>query len=86
MTAGVIHGLYELGLSVPGDISVVGSDGYALGTMSCPQFDSVAHPILELVDLALARLMEIAGTSRPQSPRQIILRPYVIERASVRHI
>lgn len=83
VTLGVVNALQDAGLRIPQDISIVGSDGYELGAISHPQFDSVAHPILELVDLALSRLIEIAGKAQPQMPRQIILRPYVIERGSV---
>ena len=83
MAVGVINALQDAGFHIPEDISIVGSDGYDLGVLSHPQFDSVAHPISELVDLAISRLVEIAGKSQPQMPRQIILRPYVIERGSV---
>ncbi len=86
MTAGVINALQNSGLKIPQDISVVGSDGYDLGTMYCPQFDSVAHPLSDLVKLTISRLVEIIGRTRPQTPQQITLRPYVIERASVREI
>ncbi len=83
MTAGVINALQQNGLRIPDDISVVGSDGYDLGIVSNPPFDSVAHPISELADLAISRLIENIGKIKKQSPRQIILRPYIIERKSV---
>ena len=86
MTAGVINALQDHSIRIPKDISVVGSDGYDLGTLSNPQFDSVAHPISELADLAISRLIEKLGRTKPQSPRQIILRPYIVERKSVKQI
>ena len=82
LTLGVANALQDQGLRIPEDLSVIGSDGYKLGAISHPRLDSVAHPIEELVELALSRLLEISE-KRQQTPRQIILRPYVIERGSV---
>lgn len=82
LTLGVVNALKDAGLKIPEDFSVVGSDGYELGMISRPQLDSVAHPIAELVELSLSRLMEISD-KKQQTPRQIILRPYVIQRGSV---
>ena len=82
LTLGVANALQDAGLKIPEDISIIGSDGYALGEISHPQLDSVAHSIDELTELALSRLMEIAE-KKQQVPRQIILRPYIIQRGSV---
>lgn len=82
LTLGVVNALKDAGLKIPEDFSVVGSDGYELGMISHPQLDSVAHPIAELVELSLSRLMEISD-KKQQTPRRIILRPYVIQRGSV---
>ncbi|MBQ2923911.1 MAG: LacI family DNA-binding transcriptional regulator [Tyzzerella sp.] len=86
MTTGVVNALQHHGIRIPEDISIVGTDGYELGTFSNPQFDSVAHPISELTDLAVSRLIEKLGRTKPQSPRQIILRPYIVERSSVKSV
>lgn len=86
MTAGVVNALLHHDIRIPDDISVVGTDGYELGVMSNPQFDSVAHPISELADLAISRLIEKLGRTKPQSPRQIILRPYIVERNSIKDL
>lgn len=83
MAFGAINALKDHGFQVPEDISVVGSDGYELGLMCRPQLDSVAHPINDLVELAVNHLTEIAGSSGKQIPRQLIVRPYVITRGSV---
>ena len=86
MATGVINALHANGLRIPEDISIVSSDGYDLGTISNPQFDSVAHPISELADLAITRLVEKIGRTKPQSPRQIKLMPFVVERNSVKKL
>ena len=82
LTLGVANALQDGGLKIPEDLSIVGSDGYELGAIAHPSLDSVAHPIEELVDLALSRLIEISE-KKQQTPRQIILRPYIIQRGSV---
>ena len=82
LTLGVANALQDAGRKIPEDISIIGSDGYELGAIFHPQLDSVAHPIGELADLAITRLVEI-GEKKQQTPRQIILRPYIIERGSV---
>lgn len=86
MALGASHALLKHGLSVPENISIVGSDGYELGSIAYPQFDSVAHPISDLTKLAISRLLEMINSSRPQTPRQIILKPYMITRSSVRKL
>ena len=82
LALGVANALQDMGMQIPGDISLIGSDGYALGNISHPQLDSVAHPTEELAELALSRLVEISE-KKQQTPRQILLRPYIIERGSV---
>ena len=82
LTLAVANALQDAGLKIPDDLSIIGSDGYELGAISHPRLDSVAHPIEELVELAFSRLIEIAE-KKQQTPRQIILRPYIIKRDSV---
>lgn len=86
LALGVMHALQKHGFRVPEDISIVGSDGYELGAIATPQFDSVSHPISDLTKLTISRLMEMINSSRPQTPRQIILKPYIVTRSSVRTI
>ena len=82
LTLGVVNALQDAEFQIPKDIAIIGSDGYELGAIAHPRLDSVAHPIEELVELAISRLTEIAE-KKQQTPRQIILRPYIIERGSV---
>lgn len=84
MTSGVVSALMQSGIRIPEDISVMGTDGYDLGAVVNPPFHSVAHPSSELADLAISRLVEKIGRTKMQSPRQIKLRPYIVERNSVR--
>lgn len=84
LAIGAINALQHHGLGIPEHVSVVGSGGYELATLANPQFDSVSHSTMELVDLAITRMIEIISNTHLQTPRQILLSPYVIERHSVR--
>lgn len=86
MTLGVVNALHQLGLRIPEDISIVGSDGYELGTFSSPQFDSVAHPISDLTRFTISRLIEMISNPHVQTPHQILLKPHILERGSVKSI
>ena len=61
---GVMHALAELGLSVPGDVSVLGYDNIPIASYMIPQLSTVAQPIIEMgetaVDLLFARLQDPA--------------------------
>jgi LacI family transcriptional regulator len=86
MAFGAIQALNDAGYQIPLDISIIGSDGYELGLMTRPKLDSVAHPIQELIELTLTRLLEMGETGCLQAPRRQILQPFVIHRDSVRRI
>ena len=86
MTTGVVSALTQHGIRIPDDISVMGTDGYDLGIVANPPFHSVAHPSSELAELAISRLIEKIGRTKMQSLRQIKLRPYIVERNSVKKI
>lgn len=58
LAIGVISILKRLGLSVPGDISVLGYDGIELGGLLEPPLSTVVQPNNEIGARALARLLE----------------------------
>lgn len=47
LAVGVLRAAYERGLSVPGQLSVVGFDGIALAPFTCPALTTVAAPTRE---------------------------------------
>ena len=61
---GAMHALAELGLSVPGDVSVLGYDNIPIASYMIPQLSTVAQPIVDMgetaVDLLFARLQDPA--------------------------
>ena len=84
MAVGVVNALLQHEFHIPDDISIVSSDGYALGKLVYPPLTSVAHPIDDLIDLTLSRLVLLITKTKVQSPQQTLLQPYIVERESVK--
>lgn len=79
---GACAAVRDLGLSVPGDISVVGIDDILLGSLFQPALTTVHQPTDLLgaaaVDLLARRLRDDADTA----PSHIILQPHLVQRSS----
>jgi DNA-binding LacI/PurR family transcriptional regulator len=76
---GLISSLGSRGMSVPGDVSVVGFDGLALGARSNPPLTSVQQPIAEMGRIAI-RLAEQAANGGPVE--HVVLQPQLLVRSS----
>jgi len=72
----------ELGLSVPGDLSVVGINGLPEGAHTNPPLTSVALPARELGRTAMELVLE-AAEGRVQGFQRRVLESHLIERQSV---
>jgi DNA-binding LacI/PurR family transcriptional regulator len=79
MALGLMAGLREGGVDVPGEVSVVGIDGLFLAALSNPGLTHVQLPIREM---AQAMVEAIAGEGAPP-PEQIFHQVRLVERASV---
>ena len=88
MALGVIRAILERGLTVPGDISVVGFDGLELGLYAYPPLTTVAIPIMKMADVAVERVIsrihqQSSNNERVITPPQKIkLIPQLIFRSS----
>ncbi|HIZ20524.1 MAG TPA: LacI family transcriptional regulator [Firmicutes bacterium] len=85
MAAGVIKGLVDAGLSVPGDVSVVGFDDIFIANISSPSLTTIRQNIKEkgkaAVELALDTI------ENPSIPKRDVIIPLeIVERDSVRDI
>lgn len=80
MAAGVYRIAHDLGLSIPGDLSVVGFDDAPIATRLWPPLTSVLLPIREAGRIAAAALIaEAQGLEPPQRPR---ITPSLVVRGS----
>lgn len=76
---GLVAAAADRGVAVPGDLSVVGSDGVPFGEMAVPALTTVAAPVREIGVLALAALdAQLAGGPPPQ----LSASPHLVVRAS----
>lgn len=78
--AGLLAAAHDAGRSVPGSLSVVGSDGLALATMTSPPLTTVAAPLDELGRTARRRLADVLA-DRP-GPAVTRLRPELVVRST----
>lgn len=78
--AGLLLAAHDAGLSVPDDLSIIGSDGLDLAAMTAPPLTTVAAPLDQLGRTALRRLRELLGGEDPT--RRTTLAPHLVVRAS----
>lgn len=69
VACGVVAGLAELGLTVPGDRSVVGCDDVLLARTVTPQLSTVTAPFDELGRRAVDLLSEVMANRAPANER-----------------
>ncbi|MFI6290310.1 LacI family DNA-binding transcriptional regulator [Nonomuraea sp. NPDC050790] len=81
MALGAIRACRERGLSVPGDISVVGYDDSPLIAFTDPPLTTVRQPIRAMVAAAVQTLMEAFGGAPPRHS-ELIFQPELIVRGS----
>ena len=78
---GALRAAAERGVTVPGDLSIIGFDGIALGSYLYPALSSVGFPIRKLGERAAQVLQErIAAPSSPL--RDVVLAPALVLRES----
>ncbi|VFS67731.1 Cryptic asc operon repressor [Raoultella planticola] len=63
---GLMAGLHEAGISVPGEISIIGIDNIPLSGLVYPRLSSVMPPLSEMAEVMVQRLIERNG--QPVSP------------------
>ncbi len=81
---GIATGLREAGISIPGDISLVGLDDVNIASMTIPPLTTIRQPFPEMAEAALASLC--ARISHPKRPNnETVFKPELIERSSTTH-
>ena len=82
---GLLHEFIRNGVRVPQDISVLGFDDINISVMSNPSLTTIAQPSVEMGRMAAHMLIERIN-GELQSNTNIVLRPSIVERESVRQI
>ena len=71
LALGVVAGLRDAGVEVPGDVSVVGFDGLDISTYTLPPLTTVGQPVTEKAHTAVRYVVE--GIGADDGPRGTIL-------------
>ena len=83
VTIGGLQAIAEAGLSIPGDIAVVGFDSASWATAFRPPLTVVTQPTYEIGQVAADLLLRrVSGEKFP--PRHVVLRAKLVERESSR--
>jgi DNA-binding LacI/PurR family transcriptional regulator len=87
MAVGAMKAIFEIGLSVPSDISVMGFDGNQLGAFLRPALTTVRRPIIEVSKKGAEKLLQIIESNSAQNSKtkgeKIYINTELIERDSV---
>ncbi len=86
MAAGVIQTAKEMGIDVPGDLSVAGFDDNALATRIRPSLTTIRRPVREMARLAATKLIASIDHREDEARVGVFLDPVLIIRDSTRSI
>lgn len=81
VAVGAIRALKDLGLSVPGDISVVGFDGIDISRFTLPRLTTVEQPVEEIARRSVDLLLDMM--EKEASPRHILVDAAFRKRESI---
>jgi len=81
MALGVLKALRDLGLRIPGDVSVVGCDNISLSAFACPALTTISVPRERIGHLISEALMP-DGEVSPLSGREVVIEAELIIRDS----
>ena len=78
---GAMHAIREAGLSVPGDISVVGLDNVDVAAFQNPPLTTIRQFLSQLAELGVQMLLDLLAGKTP-SPSQVVIEPALVIRQS----
>jgi LacI family transcriptional regulator len=79
---GAIRALKDAGLSVPGDVSVVGFDDIQSAAYSTPSLTTVRQPLLEMGKRGAQVLLERIANKDKEYPAEVVMAPELVVRES----
>lgn len=82
LAIGMIQGVKEKGLSVPGDIAIIGFDNIPLAAFPEIRLTTIHQPKYEMGQMAADILLEKIKDRTEGRPRRVILEPELIVRSS----
>jgi LacI family transcriptional regulator len=83
MASGAIHAAFELGIAVPGGLSIAGFDDSRLASLILPTLTTIKRPVTHMSSLAATKLIAaIDHTENSDTPTDVVVVPEVIVRNS----
>jgi LacI family transcriptional regulator len=82
MTLGALLTINEMGLGVPGDVSVVGFDDPEWAPLTGPPLTTLAQPTYEMGVRAAEMLLDRIETGPGEESRKVLLEPWLVVRES----
>ena len=82
MTLGALLAINEMGLGVPGDVSVVGFDDPEWAPLTGPPLTTLAQPTYEMGVRAAEMLLDRIETGPDEESRKVLLEPWLVVRES----
>jgi LacI family transcriptional regulator len=85
LALGVLQSLYSAGVSVPGEMAIVGYDDIELASAAAVPLTSVRQPSAEMGQIAAELLIEESGTEAERQRhrhRRVVLEPELVVRES----
>ena len=79
---GAIRGLNDIGLKVPGDVSVMGIDDIIISSIFIPSLTTLRYPVKEMVDEASRILLNRIKQPVFKKNKEIVIKPELIIRES----
>lgn len=83
MCLGAVESIYELGIQVPEELSVVAFDDFELSVVINPKLTAVRQPLKEMADEVCSLLVRRMNGDFRDFPQKVRLKPEYIERDSV---
>jgi DNA-binding LacI/PurR family transcriptional regulator len=83
LALGALRGLEDCGLTVPGDVAVMGFDGINEGELSIPSLSTIKIDLKDLAEKAVSLLLKrIKEPSQPFTPRRLTAAYTLVQRES----
>lgn len=82
MAAGALQALKEAGVSVPGDLALMGFDDLPIASVTSPPLTTVAQPIHAMCEAAVRQLMRLVQGEEPDVHRVVLDAELVIRRSA----
>ena len=86
MSMGAMEAIYDLGIRIPKQLSVVVFDDFELSVMVNPKLTSVRQPLVELADAACELLLRRMNGDESDYPKRIRMKPFCVYRDSVQNL